>query len=202
MTPGVLARRLLGDRWFASVVEVYRSVFVDLDEVARCLPALPAETEILDLGGGALAERILRQQPGLRISIVDSGPRVGICLRGARRRRARLLASTSLREYGARGLPRPDLVLLADVLHHVPVAERATHAPARPGSPQLRPALRAGSAAWRRPGHRQLGQVSAGEPLTEKRRVLSASRAVTAPLASTSQRQGRQEPLPTAARRT
>lgn len=128
MTPGVLARRLLGDRWFASVVEVYRSVFVDLDEVARCLPALPAETEILDLGGGdgALAERILRQQPGLRISIVDPGPRVGLCLRGARRRRARLLASTSLREYGARGLPRPDLVLLADVLHHVPVAERAT----------------------------------------------------------------------------
>jgi hypothetical protein len=127
VTPGAFVRRALGDRLFASVVDVYRAVFVDLDEVAACVPDLPPDAEILDVGGGdgALLERILRRQPRLRASLVDLRDRVGLSLRPEHRDRVRMLPATRIRDCAARGVPPPDAVVLADVLHHVPVAERA-----------------------------------------------------------------------------
>ena len=127
VTPGQFVRRLLGERLFARVVEFYRAVFVDLDEVAACLPPLAPGSEILDVGGGdgALLERILRRQPRLRASLVDLRPSVGLSLTDARRERVRLFASTAVRDCAGRGVPVPDVVVVADVLHHVPVAERA-----------------------------------------------------------------------------
>ncbi|MFN2427166.1 MAG: cyclopropane-fatty-acyl-phospholipid synthase family protein [Candidatus Binatia bacterium] len=128
LTPGEMVRRGLGDGLFARVVEFYRAVFVDLDEVAACLPMLAEGSELLDVGGGdgALLERILRRQPGLRASLVDLHASVGLSLTGDRRERVCLLPSTRVRECASRGIPPPDAVLVADVLHHVPPAQRAS----------------------------------------------------------------------------
>jgi hypothetical protein len=121
-----LARGVLGDRFFAWVVEFYRAVFVDLDQVAACVPVLAPGAELLDVGGGdgALLERILRCQPHLRATIIDRSAEVGLSLTAASRARVRLLPSTSLRDCAGLGVPAPDLVVIADVLHHVPSAAR------------------------------------------------------------------------------
>jgi hypothetical protein len=127
VTPGEIVRRALGDRVFARVVDVYRAIFVDLDEVAACVPVLPPDAELLDVGGGdgALLERILRRQPRLRASLVDLRGSVGLCLRPSQRDRVRMFPATRIADGAARGVPPPDAVVLADVLHHVPVTERA-----------------------------------------------------------------------------
>jgi hypothetical protein len=126
ITPGTLVRRLLGDRLFSRVVEVYRAVFVDLDEVAACIPELPAGAEILDVGGGdgALLERLLRIQPHVRATLVDQSPQVGLSLDERNRERVRLLASRAVSECTAAGVPPPQAIVISDVLHHVPRDQR------------------------------------------------------------------------------
>jgi hypothetical protein len=125
-TPGQLVRRLLGDRLFCRVVEIYRAVFVDLDEVAACIPELPAGAEILDVGGGdgAVLDRLLRIQPHVRATLVDQSASVGLSLRDRDRERVRLLASRSVSDCRASGVPPPHAVVISDVLHHVPRQQR------------------------------------------------------------------------------
>jgi len=126
VTPGAAVRRLLGDRLFAWVVEFYRGVFVDLDQVAACIPRLAPGSEILDVGGGdgALLERILRQQPDLRASLVDPSESVGLSLTGPRRKLVKLFPSTTVREYASRAGSVPDVIVVADVLHHLTPSQR------------------------------------------------------------------------------
>jgi hypothetical protein len=126
MKPGHLARRLLGERGFVRAAESYRAIFVSLDSVVDCLPTFPPAAEILDVGGGdgALLDRILARFPDARATMVDLVPRIGVAIARERRGRVRLLPATRLADYRASGATAPDVVLLADVLHHVPPAER------------------------------------------------------------------------------
>jgi len=126
MTPGALARRLLGSR-FRAVGEVYRRVFVDLNKVADAMAAeLPPGARCLDVGGGdgALAEVLLRRRPDLRITLIDLAADVGGFLSPAARERVEIRPATPLSELTAEGRAF-DAVILADVMHHVPVDARA-----------------------------------------------------------------------------
>ena len=126
MTVGSLARRLLGDRLFVRVAGFYRALFVDLDAVADCLPRFAPGTEVLDVGGGdgALLDRVLARNPGTRATLVDLAPRVGMAIAAERRSRVRCLPATPLAACRERGAPAPDVVLVSDLLHHVPPSER------------------------------------------------------------------------------
>jgi hypothetical protein len=126
MTVGTWARRVLGDRAFVRAADVYRRIFVDLDAVVDCLPAPPPGAEILDVGGGdgALLDRLLARHPDARATLVDLAPQVGVAIAPERRARVRLLPATRLADARAAGVPRPDWIVLSDVLHHVPRCER------------------------------------------------------------------------------
>lgn len=128
MTAGAFARRMLGERSFVRLAELYRSIFVDLDAVVDCLPSPPPGTEILDVGGGdgALLDRLLARHPTVRATLVDLAPSVGIAIAPERRERVRLLPATRLADARAAGAPRPDWIVLSDVMHHVSRAERET----------------------------------------------------------------------------
>jgi Methyltransferase domain len=126
MTLGALARRMLGERAFVRAADLYRSIFVDLDAVVDCLPAPPPAAEILDVGGGdgALLDRLLARHADARATLVDLAPQIGVAISPERRARVRLLPATRLADARAAGAPRPDWIVLSDVLHHVPRAER------------------------------------------------------------------------------
>jgi len=121
-----MARAILGQRWFPVVGGWYRAVFVDLERVVDCLPELPAGARILDIGGGdgQMINILLARHPQVEITMLDLSPSLGSFLRPELRERVRLLPATSLRDYAKTAHEVPNLVIIGDVIHHVPVARR------------------------------------------------------------------------------
>jgi len=126
MSLGSLARKVLGKKFFPTVGSWYRSVFVDLEKVVDCLPLLPPGSQVLDIGGGdgEMINIILRRNPDLAITMLDLSPSLGLFLKPEFRQRVRILPSTSLRDYAATEYKAPDLVIINDVIHHVPIEDR------------------------------------------------------------------------------
>ncbi len=128
MSPGALVRRLLGDRAFRAVGGLYRAVYVDLDrEVAAIADAVPPGAHVLDVGGGdgEPLDRLLWRRPDVRVTTIDVAPQVGRWIAAAHDARVQRHPATTLAQHLAGGAALPDVLLLADVLHHVRPTERA-----------------------------------------------------------------------------
>ena len=125
MSPGPLLRRLLGDRWFPILGRLYRRVFVDLRKVVEGFPEVAEGGHILDVGAGdgELMNLLLPLNPGATATLIDVAPQVGGWLRADLRDRVEALPETSVAAYAKRKRP-VDLVILSDVVHHVPLPER------------------------------------------------------------------------------
>lgn len=125
MSIGPLLRRLLGPRLFILIGAPYRALFVDLDRVVDQLDGLPDVRHVLDIGGGdgAVLDRLLARQPRIRATLIDVAAQIGWAIRPEHRERVTLQPATRLRDYIGRDDP-PDLVIVSDVLHHLPRDER------------------------------------------------------------------------------
>jgi hypothetical protein len=100
---------------------VYRRVFMDIHAVARCVPRLPNDALLLDVGGGdgAILNPLLDLQPTLRVTAIDIAPEIGQLVRPDLRSRVTLHPGTSVREYIDMGGQAPDALFISDVFHHV-----------------------------------------------------------------------------------
>jgi 2-polyprenyl-3-methyl-5-hydroxy-6-metoxy-1,4-benzoquinol methylase len=99
MQPGPVIRRLFGP-YEHTVAEAYRHIFVNLDDFARLIHTwVPQAQRILEVGcgEGAMTERIMRIYPAATITV-------------------EAVASRQPASF--------DLVILADVIHHVPADAR------------------------------------------------------------------------------
>lgn len=134
---GPFIRRLFGP-YERRVSEAYRSLYVDIDSlVDQIRQWQPTADKILEVGcgEGAVTERLSVAYPDAKITGIDITPRIGRLYAGPPDRvrfiqcDVQTIAATESGQY--------DLVVLSDVLHHVPVplrqglldAIRATLAP-------------------------------------------------------------------------
>jgi len=126
MSPGQIARRLLGPRAFRLVGRAYRRVFVDLRKVVESFPPLPEGAEVLDVGGGdgEVVNLLLARFPSVRVTMIDLGENIGTALDSGYRDRVRVLPKTSVEAYAQQGGRVPDVLILSDVLHHIPIDAR------------------------------------------------------------------------------
>lgn len=127
MSPGRLARSLLGDRHSRIAGRWYRAIFVDMGEASTAIAAeIPPGAHVLDVGGGdgEPLNRLLELRADVRITTIDVAPGVGRWIQARHLDRVTRIDSTSLQAYLASGRPLPDVLLLSDVIHHVPAAER------------------------------------------------------------------------------
>lgn len=117
---GESVRTRLG-RWETPAAELYRSVFIDLDDLARTTGRLaPSVTRILEIGcgDGSVADRMNNLYPDAEYLGIDVARSAGRRYTGDPHR-ARFRSMTSSELVDER--PEPfDLVLVVDVLHHVP----------------------------------------------------------------------------------
>ena len=123
MSIGRAVRTRLG-RFEAPVSDFYRARFVDLDSCARLLAGAVEADSILEIGcgDGQLAGPLLERFPRATYVGIDVAPEVGRLFRGDRSR-----ATFRSVESSAFLTERPEpfeLVVLVDVLHHVPVERR------------------------------------------------------------------------------
>jgi|ERR1700677_1375415 2-polyprenyl-3-methyl-5-hydroxy-6-metoxy-1,4-benzoquinol methylase len=124
LSPGARVRRLFGP-YEHTVAETYRRIFVNLDEfAARTHAWVPRAAKILEVGcgEGAMTERLVRAYPDAFVTAIDITPKVGRLFRGP-------ASSVTFRQETVEELARRepagfDLVVLADVIHHVPAAAR------------------------------------------------------------------------------
>ena len=127
MPLGRAIRTVLGERGSRVAGRAYRAIFADMDKVAEAIAAqIPAGAHVLDVGGGdgALVDLLLRLRPDIRVTTIDVAPVVGQWIDAAHAARVERLPATPLAAYLASGRPLPDVLLLTDVMHHVPVAQR------------------------------------------------------------------------------
>lgn len=120
---GTAIRHRLG-RWEVPAAEAYRGRFINLDDLAATLGSLAHPKRILEIGcgDGAFAERLCRRYPDAEYLGIDISPHAGRLFRGDRSRATfRTMRTADLVAED----PEPfDLVVVVDVLHHVPEAAR------------------------------------------------------------------------------
>lgn len=123
MPLGRLIRARLG-RYERPVADAYRALFLDLGHVVDLVAEGGAPGRVLEVGcgEGALASRLTRRFPGVEYVGLDVADNTGRLFDGDARR-ARFHRTTV--EAFAAAEPAPfDLVLVCDVLHHVPAPDR------------------------------------------------------------------------------
>lgn len=120
MPIGPVIRRAFGplEPW---VTAAYRAIYVDLDDYVEAVHAwVPQAREILEVGcgEGAVTERLVAAYPKARITAIDITPRLGRLYRDPSDR-VRFRQCT-VQETAAQQSGNFDLVMIADVMHHVP----------------------------------------------------------------------------------
>jgi SAM-dependent methyltransferase len=121
---GPFIRRMFGP-YEHQIGEIYRSLYIDIDAfVALVRQWNPKSTRILEVGcgEGAVTERLRAAYSDAKITAIDVTPRVGRLYDGAREG-VRFIQCT-VQEIAATEPGQYDLVVLSDVLHHVPVGLR------------------------------------------------------------------------------
>ena len=124
MAIGPTVRRLFG-RHERAVAGVYRSIFIDIGRLASLIADwMPQARQILEVGcgEGAVTEQLVSLYPRAQIMAIDVTPRVGRLFRGNKDKVR--FAEMTVQEVAAAKPGQFDLVILSDVLHHVPIALR------------------------------------------------------------------------------
>src|SRR4051794_25701463 len=116
---GTAVRTRLG-RWELPAAELYRSAFINLDDLAASLASLGPVKRILEIGcgDGSMADRLCAAYPDAEYLGIDIAPNPGRLFQGDRSRATfrSVLSSDLLAEK-----PEPfDLVAVVDVVHHIP----------------------------------------------------------------------------------
>jgi cyclopropane fatty-acyl-phospholipid synthase-like methyltransferase len=117
---GPLLRRAFGP-YERQVSELYRRMFVDLDALVASIRVgieIPATVLEVGCGDGLVTERLALAFPNSALTGIDICAHPGRLYRGDRTR-ARFMRS-STEELGSSEAARYQLVIVADVLHHVP----------------------------------------------------------------------------------
>jgi len=121
---GASVRAMFGPHERA-IASLYRSVYIDLDAyISQIVRWVPHARRILEVGAGegAVTERLAAAYPEADILAIDVTPRVGRLFSGTHDR-------VEFRQAPVQDVARErpgdfDLVLLSDVIHHVPLALR------------------------------------------------------------------------------
>jgi 2-polyprenyl-6-hydroxyphenyl methylase/3-demethylubiquinone-9 3-methyltransferase len=124
MKLGPLIRRMFGP-YEHLVSEAYRSVYLDIDAFVNLTRQWkPDPNMILEVGcgEGAVTQRLNAAYPDAKITAIDITPRVGRLYRGSFDK-VRFIRC-GVEEVAARESGQYDLVVLSDVLHHVPLELR------------------------------------------------------------------------------
>jgi len=120
---GAAVRHRLG-RFEIPAANAYRAVFINLGVLAERIATVVPAKRILEVGcgDGSLATQLLRVYPEAEYLGIDIAPTAGRLCRGDPDRAC--FQTMTVQQLAAQRPEPYDLVLLVDVVHHVPVGHR------------------------------------------------------------------------------
>jgi ubiquinone/menaquinone biosynthesis C-methylase UbiE len=124
MKPGPLIRKMFGP-YETQISDMYRSLYIDIDAfVELVVQWKPTPNRILEVGcgEGAVTRRLNAAYPDATITAIDITPRIGRLYRRSLDR-VKFIQCT-VQDIAATEPGQYDLVVLSDVLHHVPREHR------------------------------------------------------------------------------
>lgn len=127
MSIGQLVRRTLGNKWFPRVGRYYRSIFVDLNKVAKFMSKeIPENAHILDIGGGdgELLTHLMAMRHDISATMIDLSINIGNSIPAEFKNRVNLLPGTDIDKYLEMDLRKPNCIVISDVIHHIPPSDR------------------------------------------------------------------------------
>jgi 2-polyprenyl-3-methyl-5-hydroxy-6-metoxy-1,4-benzoquinol methylase len=120
MNLGAFIRKMFGPYEYR-ISDAYRSIFVDIDAFVELTRQWkPQANRILEIGcgEGAVTQRLRSAYPDAEITAIDITPRIGRLYKGPRDNLR--FIRCAVQEIAASESGKYDLVMLSDVLHHVP----------------------------------------------------------------------------------
>lgn len=127
MTIGQFGRKIFGKKYAPIVGRVYRSFFVDLGKVVNSiLPHIPKGAMIVDVGGGdgEPLNYLLSQRHDVNVKLIDRSLCIGGSLKKEYSNRVELYPGTSMSEIAIKVKHKLDVILILDVIHHIPAETR------------------------------------------------------------------------------
>jgi 2-polyprenyl-3-methyl-5-hydroxy-6-metoxy-1,4-benzoquinol methylase len=124
MKIGPAVRRMFGS-YERQISDAYRSIYLDVGAfVEQMRRWTPNAKKILEVGcgEGAVTQRLIAAYPDANITAIDITPRIGRLFQGSHDR-VRFIRC-AVQEIAVTEAGRYDLVVLSDVMHHVPVELR------------------------------------------------------------------------------
>lgn len=112
--------------WEREVASAYRGIYLDLADMERAIARqVPEAARILEVGGGegAVTELLARIHPQAQILSIDITPRIGRLYAGRTERVA--FRHAAVGEIAATQPGAFDMVVVSDVIHHIPPHLRA-----------------------------------------------------------------------------
>lgn len=128
MSAGARIRAILGPSAARRVGRVYRQMFVNLKIVAECVAAeLPVRAAVLDVGGGdgEPLNALLDLRSDITVTTIDLPAQVGQWIEPRHEGRVTKKPSTSLEAFRREMERPPDVVIVSDVMHHVPAVSQS-----------------------------------------------------------------------------
>ncbi len=140
MPLGLTIRAMFG-RHERRIADLYRALFMDLDDFADKIGGwAPGARRILEVGcgEGAVTEKLAAAFPDTTILAIDITPRAGRLYRG--RAEGVEFRTATVQDIARDNPGQFDLVVMSDVVHHIPLALRGgNHRFDRPGDDARRP---------------------------------------------------------------
>lgn len=126
MSIGKIVRNITGKR-FRTIGLVYRSFFMNLNTMAQAIsPAIPQDAWIIDVGGGdgEPLNNLLALRSDIKVTMIDLSMNIGGAIKQEFVHRVKKHPGLGIAQFKNNGERTPDVILISDVVHHVPVKER------------------------------------------------------------------------------
>ena len=127
MPIGARIRAMLGDRRARQVGAMYRAFFADMAaEAAMLAEEVPQGARVLDIGGGdgVPLNNLLNLRSDITATSIDPASVVGQWIEPRHDARVKRMPGTTLEAFLRSAPAMPDVVLLCDVMHHIPAGAR------------------------------------------------------------------------------